>query len=48
MFPVLLFMYVHFARCEERDARTQFGDAYTRYEADMLAFFPRFGVKVYA
>jgi protein-S-isoprenylcysteine O-methyltransferase Ste14 len=48
MFPVLVFMYVHLARREERDARTQFGDAYTRYEADTPAFFPRIGVKVHA
>ena len=31
------------ARREERDARTEFGDAYTRYEANTPAFFPRFG-----
>jgi protein-S-isoprenylcysteine O-methyltransferase Ste14 len=48
MFPVLMFMYVHLARLEERDARTEFGDAYTRYEANTPAFFPRFGVKVHA
>jgi protein-S-isoprenylcysteine O-methyltransferase Ste14 len=36
-------MYVHLARREERDARTEFGDAYTRYEANTPAFFPRFG-----
>jgi protein-S-isoprenylcysteine O-methyltransferase Ste14 len=43
MFPILVFMYVHLARREERDARTEFGDAYTRYEANTPAFFPRFG-----
>ena len=48
MFPILAFMYVHLARREERGARTAFGDAYTRYEANTPAFFPRFGVNVHA
>jgi len=48
MFPILVFMYVHLARREERDARVQFGDAYARYEANTPAFIPRFGVKVHA
>jgi protein-S-isoprenylcysteine O-methyltransferase Ste14 len=43
MFPILVYMYVHLARREERDARMEFGDAYTRYEANTPAFFPRFG-----
>jgi len=43
MFPILVFMYVHLARREERDAHTEFGDAYTRYKANTPAFFPRFG-----
>ena len=43
MFPILVFMYVHLARREERDARTEFGDAYTRYETNTPAFFPWFG-----
>jgi len=43
MFPILVFMYVHLARCEERVSRTEFGDAYTRYEANTPACFPRFG-----
>lgn len=43
MFPILVFMYVHLARREERDARTEFGEAYTRYEANTPAFFPGFG-----
>ena len=42
MFPILVFMYVHLARREAWDARTAFGDAYTRYEANTPAFFPRF------
>jgi methanethiol S-methyltransferase len=48
MFPILVYMYIHLARREERDARVQFGDAYARYEASTPAFFPRFGVKVLA
>ena len=48
MFPILVFMYIHLAQREERDARTEFGDAYTRYEANTPAFFPRLGVKVHA
>ena len=45
MFPILVFMYLHLARREERDARAQFGDAYTLYEASTPAFFPKFGVR---
>ncbi len=48
MFPILVYMYVHLARHEERDARTEFGDAYTRYAANTPAFFPTFGVKAHA
>lgn len=43
MFLILVFIYVHLARREERDARTEFGDTYTRYEANTPACFPRFG-----
>ena len=42
MFPILVYMYAQLARREERDARTEFGAAYTRYEANTPAFFPRF------
>lgn len=48
MFPILVFMYVRLARREERDARAEFGDVYSRYEASTPAVFPRFGVKVHA
>jgi protein-S-isoprenylcysteine O-methyltransferase Ste14 len=48
MFPVLVFMYVRLARREERDARTEFGEAYARYERNTPAFFPRFGKKAQA
>jgi protein-S-isoprenylcysteine O-methyltransferase Ste14 len=48
MFPILVLMYLHRARREEVDARAEFGDAYTRYEADTPAFFPKLGVKAYA
>ena len=29
VFPILVFMYVRLAKCEQRNARTQFGEAYT-------------------
>ena len=45
MFPILVFMYVRLARYEEREARAEFGEAYTRYETNTPAFFPRFGSK---
>jgi protein-S-isoprenylcysteine O-methyltransferase Ste14 len=45
MLPILVYMYVHLARREERDARTKFGDAYTRYKANTPAFLPRFGAR---
>ena len=48
MFPILVFMYVELARSEERDARVEFGDSYTRYEAITPAFVPRFGTEVNA
>jgi protein-S-isoprenylcysteine O-methyltransferase Ste14 len=43
MFTILVYMYVHLARSEERDAHKKFVDSYTRYEANTSAFFPRFG-----
>jgi protein-S-isoprenylcysteine O-methyltransferase Ste14 len=43
MFPVLTIMYVKLARDEEREARTQFGEAYTKYAADVSAFIPHLG-----
>ena len=45
MFPILVFMYVRLARYEEREARTEFGEAYARYEIKTPAFFPKFGAK---
>ncbi len=48
MFPILVFMYVHLARREERDARIEFGDVYTHYEANTPGFFPSFGMKQHA
>lgn len=47
MFPILVFMYVHLARREEREARTEFGAAYSRYEANTPAFFPQFGATIH-
>jgi len=43
MFPVLVAMYVHLAHKEEKEARTEFGDAYDRYAAVTPAWFPRVG-----
>ncbi|CUU17732.1 Bll7991 protein CDS [Bradyrhizobium sp.] len=43
MFPVLTVMYVKLARDEELEARTEFGEAYPRYAADVPAFIPRLG-----
>ena len=33
MFPILVAMYVRLAHREEREARTEFGEAYARYAA---------------
>jgi methanethiol S-methyltransferase len=41
MFPVLVFMYVHLARVEERETRAEFGDTYDRYEASTPGWIPR-------
>jgi len=43
MFPVLTIMYVKLARDEERDARAEFGDAYSRYAAEVPGFIPTLG-----
>ena len=45
MFPVLVFMYVHLARREEREVEAEFGAEYRRYAARTPGFFPRFGMK---
>jgi protein-S-isoprenylcysteine O-methyltransferase Ste14 len=41
MFPVLVVMYVHLARSEERDALVEFGPAYERYMREVPGFIPR-------
>jgi hypothetical protein len=41
MFPVLVGMYVHLARTEERAALAKFGDEYRAYMAERPAFLPR-------
>lgn len=41
MFPVLTVMYIKLARTEERDAMSEFGDAYTRYAAEVPGFIPK-------
>jgi protein-S-isoprenylcysteine O-methyltransferase Ste14 len=43
MFPVLVWMYVHLARQEEREALATFGSAYAKYAAQVPGFFPRLG-----
>ncbi len=40
MFPVLVVMYVRLAGHEEREVRTEFGDAYDRYAARTPAWIP--------
>jgi protein-S-isoprenylcysteine O-methyltransferase Ste14 len=41
MFPVLVWMYVHLARQEEREAFAEFGEAYREYARRVPAFVPR-------
>ena len=41
MFPVLVYMYVHLARTEEREALAEFGSVYEQYMRDVPAFIPR-------
>ena len=41
MFPVLVWMYVHLARQEEREVRAQFGEVYAAYARRVPAFVPR-------
>lgn len=43
-----VFMYPHLAEREERDARAQFEEAYTRCAANTPAFFPRIDATVHA
>jgi protein-S-isoprenylcysteine O-methyltransferase Ste14 len=43
MFPVLMVMYVKLARTEERDARSEFGEAYATYANQTPGFIPKPG-----
>jgi protein-S-isoprenylcysteine O-methyltransferase Ste14 len=43
MFPVLVLMYVHLARQEDRWAASHFGDHWQHYRARVPAFIPRLG-----
>ena len=43
MFPVLVWMYVHLARQEEREVRALFGEVYAEYARRVPAFVPRVG-----
>lgn len=45
MFPVLVFMYVRLAKTEEREALSEFGDAYKRYRHEVPGFIPGIGSK---
>jgi protein-S-isoprenylcysteine O-methyltransferase Ste14 len=40
MFPLLVFMYLHLARREERDSIVEFGEKYIRYASKTPAFIP--------
>jgi len=42
MFPVLVWMYVHLARAEERDTEARFGTLWREYAARTPGFIPRF------
>jgi protein-S-isoprenylcysteine O-methyltransferase Ste14 len=46
MFPVLVWMYVHRARVEEREAIAEFGDAYKDYMTRVPGFLPRLSSSV--
>ena len=41
MFPILVYMYAHLARSEEREALREFGEAYARYADRTPGFIPR-------
>lgn len=43
MFPLLVFMYVRLALVEERDAQSEFADAYDRYAAMTPRWVPHLG-----
>jgi protein-S-isoprenylcysteine O-methyltransferase Ste14 len=43
MFPILVIMYVRLAHHEEREARSEFGEAYDRYAAGTPAWLPQLG-----
>ncbi|AWN72382.1 isoprenylcysteine carboxylmethyltransferase family protein [Legionella anisa] len=40
MFPILVYVYVHLARREEKDTLAEFGEAYQRYADKTPAFLP--------
>jgi protein-S-isoprenylcysteine O-methyltransferase Ste14 len=44
MFPILVAVYAHLARTEERWALDEFGDEYRRYMARTPAFVPHIGL----
>jgi protein-S-isoprenylcysteine O-methyltransferase Ste14 len=44
MFPLLVWMYVHLAHTEEREAAREFGDDYARYAAVTPRWLPHWGI----
>jgi len=40
MFPILVFMYLHLARREDREVATSLGEAYAQYARQTPTFFP--------
>ena len=43
MFPILVFMYVHLAKHEEKLAEAEFGDIWRKYAAQTPGYFPKLG-----
>lgn len=43
MFPILVFMYVHLAKSEERESEREFGEAWRQYALRTPRFWPKWG-----
>ncbi len=41
MFPILVYMYLRLAKAEEKEARAEYGEEYSKYADHVPAFFPR-------
>ena len=48
MFPILVFMYAHLAKTEEREMRAQFGDEYEKYVTRTPRYLPHWGTGLIA